>query len=109
MLTDIHDGVRRESAQEFVSEMESFRASELLLADDRLAAKVRAERDDRLAETDKIVLKLERKIRQAQRKGDDATELEAELEAIDDYREELCEIPEQPGFPSDITWPTEPS
>jgi len=60
------------------------------------ATSVRAERNSRIAATDWMVLKA------------------AEVGTIVDpgwiiYRQALREVPQQPGFPSNVTWPTPPA
>ena len=60
-------------------------------ADDRAAAEVRKERDEKLAATD-------------WRASSDLT-LSTEWAT---YRQSLRDITSQPGFPGTITWPTEP-
>jgi hypothetical protein len=68
----------------------------------------RTDRDQRLADCDGIVLQLERQIRLAQASGGDTTALEEGLAAWDAYREELCDVPAQAGFPTTVTWPEAP-
>jgi hypothetical protein len=63
---------------------------------DRLAAAAREERNARIAATDWMVLKA------------------AEVGAVVDpgwiiYRQALREVPQQPSFPSNVTWPTPPA
>lgn len=60
-------------------------------SNDRVAVKVRAERDEKLAATD-------------WRASSDLT-LSTEWAT---YRQALRDIPSQEGFPNTITWPTEP-
>jgi hypothetical protein len=60
-------------------------------ADDRAAAKVRKERDEKLAATD-------------WRASVDLT-LSTEWA---NYRQALRDVPSQAGFPNTITWPSEP-
>jgi hypothetical protein len=76
--------------------------------DEDLAEAVRAERDQMLADGDRRVLQLARQIREAERKGDDATDLEAELAAWDARQAALCDVPQQAGFPHVIEWPDTP-
>ena len=61
-------------------------------ADDRAAAEVRTERDAKLAETDWTQVA-------------DAPVSQEDWAA---YRALLRSIPEQEGFPNEVTWPTEP-
>lgn len=67
--------------------------------DAEIAAEVRMERDGRLAaEVDPLVTN-------PLRWGDLAAE---QQEAWADYRRALLDLSTQPGFPHDITWPTQP-
>jgi len=61
-------------------------------ADDRAAAEVRTERDSKLAETDWTQVA-------------DAPISQEDWAA---YRALLRSIPEQEGFPNEVTWPVEP-
>jgi len=61
-------------------------------ADDRAAAEVRTERDAKLAETDWTQVA-------------DAPVSQEDWAA---YRALLRSIPEQEGFPNEVTWPVEP-
>ena len=61
-------------------------------ADNRAAARVRAERDRLLAETDYLALS-------------DVTM----SDAWKTYRQNLRDIPAQSGFPNSVTYPTKPS
>ena len=61
-------------------------------ADDRAAAKIRTERDVKLAETDWTQVA-------------DAPVSQEDWAA---YRQALRDIPSQAGFPNEVTWPTEP-
>jgi hypothetical protein len=70
---------------------------------------VRKERDRRLREGDRWVLQLARQIRAAERDGEDATALDAELAAWDAHQTALCDVPEQPGFPTEVEWPVPPA
>ena len=66
--------------------------------DAALAAEVRADRDDRLAEVDAVAGNTLR-----------WAALDAETQALwATYRQALLDVPQQSGFPNDITWPTEP-
>lgn len=56
------------------------------------ASEVRSQRDDLLAQTDWMMLP---------DSGRDTPELRA-------YRQALREVPQQPGFPFDVVWPTKP-
>jgi len=62
------------------------------------AAQVRAERDNRLLEVDAIA-------GNALRWAALDTETQAAWSA---YRQALLDVPQQSGFPHDITWPTKP-
>ena len=61
-------------------------------ADDRAAAKVRTERDAKLAGTD----------------WTQVADAPADKAAWATYRQSLRALPEQAGFPNTVTWPTEP-
>ena len=62
------------------------------------AAQVRAERDNRLLEVDAIAGNALR-----------WAELDADTQAAwSAYRQALLDVPQQSGFPHDITWPTKP-
>ena len=66
--------------------------------DAALAAEVRADRDGRLTEVDAIAGNALR-----------WAALDAETQAAwATYRQALLDVPQQDGFPNDITWPTEP-
>ena len=60
-------------------------------ANDRLAAKLREERDRLLAETDYLAL------------SDNTMSA-----AMTTYRQALRDITDQAGFPASVTWPTKP-
>jgi len=62
------------------------------------AAQVRAERDNRLTEVDAIA-------GNALRWSDLTSAKQAEWST---YRQALLDVPQQAGFPYDITWPTKP-
>lgn len=64
-----------------------------------LAASVRAERDALLLEVDAVAGNA---LRWAALDADTQTEWAA-------YRQALLAVPQQDGFPNDITWPTEPT
>jgi len=63
------------------------------------AASVRADRDARLTEVDAIA-------GNALRWADLTSAKQAEWST---YRQALLDVPQQSGFPADITWPTKPS
>ena len=66
--------------------------------DAALAAEVRADRDDRLAEVDAVAGNALR-----------WAALDAETQAAwATYRQALLDVPQQDGFPNTVTWPTEP-
>lgn len=66
------------------------------LSDEVAAANVRAERDKRIAETDWLVIK--------------NLELNQNVPGKwEVYRQDLRDIPQQPGFPHEITWPVKPT
>tara|TARA_R110000764_G_scaffold238470_1_gene335667 strand:+ start:466 stop:888 length:423 start_codon:yes stop_codon:yes gene_type:complete len=66
--------------------------------DAALAAEIRADRDGRLAEVDAVA-------GNALRWADLTSDKQAEWAV---YRQALLDVPQQDGFPNDITWPTEP-
>ena len=59
------------------------------------SARVRGERNTRLDESDRLAMRYV---------GDG----EPVPEPIKAYRQALRDVPEQPGFPESITWPTPP-
>ena len=61
-------------------------------ADDRAAAEVREERDDKLAASD----------------WTQVADAPVDQTAWATYRQALRDVPAQAGFPNTITWPTEP-
>ena len=66
--------------------------------DAELAAEVRADRDGRLTEVDAVAGNALR-----------WSALDADTQAAwATYRQALLDVPQQAGFPNDITWPTEP-
>ena len=73
------------------AEWDSEQAEYAATVDDRAAAKVRTERDSKLAETDWTA-------------STDVT-MTAEMTT---YRQALRDVPAQAGFPSTIAWPTSP-
>lgn len=66
------------------------------LSDEEMATQVRAERDAKLAATDKYLI--------ADFPIDDA-----KLEAVKEYRKALRAVPEQVGFPKNVEWPVNPT
>ena len=67
--------------------------------DAELAAEVRADRDGRLTEVDAVAGNALR-----------WAALNADTQAAwATYRQALLDVPQQDGFPNDITWPTEPT
>ena len=67
--------------------------------DAELAAIIRADRDERLTEVDAIAGNALR-----------WAELDADTQAAwAAYRQALLDVPQQAGFPNDVTWPEEPS
>ena len=67
--------------------------------DAALAAEVRADRDERLTEVDAVAGNALR-----------WAALDADTQAAwATYRQALLDVPQQAGFPNDITWPTEPT
>jgi hypothetical protein len=66
--------------------------------DAALAVEVRADRDDRLLEVDAIA-------GNALRWAELTTGVQTEWS---NYRQELLDVPQQVGFPNNVTWPTKP-
>jgi hypothetical protein len=66
--------------------------------DAALAAEVRADRDDRLAEVDAVAGNA---LRWAALNADTQAEWAT-------YRQALLDVPQQDGFPNTVTWPTKP-
>lgn len=66
--------------------------------DAALAVEVRADRDDRLLEVDVIA-------GNALRWAELTTDVQADWS---NYRQELLDVPQQVGFPNNVTWPTKP-
>lgn len=62
---------------------------------------VRAERDKLLADTDWVVTKA------IEQNAQDGLGMQIPVVWLD-YRQALRDIPQQPGFPDNVTWPTEP-
>lgn len=60
-----------------------------------LAAKVRAQRDELISETDYLLMA-------------DYPISEEELAAVKTYRQALRDVPQQDGFPNDVVWPEKP-
>lgn len=67
----------------------------------RKAAAVRAERDKLLAESDWVVTKA------VEQNAQDGLGIQVPQVWLD-YRQALRDIPQQPGFPDNVTWPTAP-
>lgn len=65
------------------------------------AAQVRARRDQLLAESDWVVTKA------VDQNAQDNLGIQIPIVWVN-YRQELRDIPDQPGFPSTITWPVKP-
>ena len=66
--------------------------------DAALAVEVRADRDDRLLEVDAIA-------GNALRWAELTTDVQT---GWSNYRQELLDVPQQVGFPNNVTWPTKP-
>ena len=73
------------------AEWDSEQAEYAATVDDRAAAKVRTERDSKLAATDWTA----------------STDVTMTPE-MTDYRQALRDVPAQAGFPSTVAWPTSP-
>ncbi|WP_373078702.1 phage tail assembly chaperone [Zhongshania sp.] len=69
--------------------------------DAREATNVRRERDKRMKSFEWRLQRHAREVRLGQTPTDNIADLDA-------YMQALADITEQPGFPDDITWPTEP-
>ena len=65
-------------------------------------AEVRAQRDKLLADTDWIVTKA------IEQNAQDGLGVQIPVVWLD-YRQALRDIPQQPGFPDNVTWPTKPA
>jgi len=89
--TKMIDGVAVPFTPEEEVEWDAMEAEYAAGANDRAAAQVRKERDEKLAATD-------------WRASSDLT-MSTEWAT---YRQALRDIPSQTGFPNTITWPTEP-
>jgi len=73
------------------------------------ATNIRAERSSLLQASDSEIARINREIRTAQKSGTDTAALETELSSWDAYVQALCDVTEQPGFPSgEIVWPERP-
>lgn len=87
----IVDGVVTPLSTEETTALQSERAQWAAGADDRTAAEIRRERNNKLAETDWM--------------GMSDVTMSTEWAT---YRQALRDVPAQAGFPNTITWPTEP-
>jgi len=85
------NGIERQATDQEVLEIEERNAAHAAGADDRAAAQVREERDEKLAATD-------------WRASSDLT-MSTEWAT---YRQALRDITTQEGFPNSVVWPTEP-
>ena len=65
-------------------------------AREQLATQLREQRDDKLRATDYTVLP-------------DYPLSDSERDEVTTYRQALRDVPQQEGFPGDVTWPKEPS
>lgn len=76
---------------------------------DFLCLQVRKDRDSKLSEIyDRGVQIAYREMRLAESDEQKAV-IEAKLVELDLYAKALCDIPDQPGFPTDVEWPEEPT
>lgn len=66
-----------------------------------LAARVRADRDDRIAAVEWRVSRYRREADLGLPHADDLT-------ALNLYIQALCDVPQKAGFPKEITWPKTP-
>ena len=87
------NGVRIDLTPEEIADIEAQEAEWLAGADARKAAKVRGERNEKLAATDWT---------QA------ADVPQAVKDNYSSYRQALRDVPSQSGFPNEIVWPTQP-
>lgn len=86
------NGIERQTTDQEVLEIEARNAEYAAGADDRAAAKVRAERDVKLAETD----------------WTQVADAPVDKTAWATYRQLLRDVPSQTQFPTTIAWPTKP-
>lgn len=78
--------------------------------DVELAAQARAQRDSILRNVyDVGVIWVQRELRLASGDAPRIAALNGKLAELDDYAVALQEVPEQPGFPNTINWPTQPT
>lgn len=92
MMHRIENGEIIPLTAEEIAEFEANQAAWEAGANDRAAEKVRQERDKLLAETD----------------WTQVADAPVDQAAWAAYRQALRDIPQQAGFPTDITWPTKP-
>lgn len=85
------DGVVRDLTQEEIDQLNWERSNENPARQQKMARRVRSERDSLLQETDWMALS-------------DVT-MTPEVAA---YRQALRDVPEQEGFPFEVVWPTKP-
>lgn len=84
-------------------EIEPFQTEEERL--ELIAVEVRSKRTELLNETDWLVL---RHLRETAL-GRDSTITEEQYKELEEYRQSLTDLPEQKGFPEQVTWPEAPS
>lgn len=79
-------------------------------SNEQKAIDLRAERDLLLRNVyDVSVIWVQRELRLAAGDGPRITALNAKLAELDAYAVALQDVPEQPGFPTTINWPTPPT
>ena len=97
----IVNGVRVELTDAEIAELAAREAEWTAGEQDRLAAAARQQRDKLLADTDWIVAK------EVEKNARDGLGIQIPQVWLD-YRQALRDIPQQPGFPDNVTWPTAP-
>jgi hypothetical protein len=95
------NGVKVELTDAEIAELAAQEAAWLAGERDRKAAEVRKQRDALLAEADWIVTKA------IEQNAQDGFGVQIPVVWLD-YRQALRDIPQQPGFPDNVTWPTAP-
>ena len=73
-------------------EFYGFPIGDELLSQEEKEEKIRAQRNNLLAETDYLLMP-------------DYPIFEDKLKQVKQYRQKLRDIPDQPGFPNSVTWP----
>jgi hypothetical protein len=91
-MKKIVDGIAVDMSPEEIAEFEAQQAEWAAGADDRAAAEIRTERDIKLTESD----------------WTQVTDAPVDQAAWATYRQALRDIPDQAGFPNEVTWPVAP-